>query len=112
MKLEIYRLIVYDVITCNTIHRYNLIIDNHEISQIQITNQNSCDSIAVQELMNFFEDHINEMFDLSDKHIVNYDNYFSYMKPKKLCEFTYTECELKKLRINKKIEDINKDFED
>lgn len=110
MKLEIYKFTWNDVISRNVIYKYFLISDNRSISQITIANQNSCDSIAVQELMNFFEDHINEMFDLSNRPIIHIST-MSWMNPlEKLCEFTYTECELKKLRLKKKIEEINKDF--
>lgn len=110
MKLEIYRFTWSDVISLNEIHKYLLISDNRYISQISIANQNSCDSIAVQELMNFFEDHINEMFDLSNRPIIHISTMSCMNPPEKLCEFTYTECELKKLRIKKKIKEINKDF--
>lgn len=106
MKLEIYKCTIN---TYNTIYKYYLISDNRYIAHCTMEDQNSCDSVAVGRLLSFFEDHINDMFDISNRPII-YNPYISYIQPKKLCEMTYTEIEMKQLRVNKKIEEINKDF--
>lgn len=107
MKLEIYRIMYPDVTTRNITYRYNLIADNHYICCVTMTDQNRDDSLAASKILTYFEDHINEMFNLSDKPIVN-EQYKD--ESFKLGELTYTESEMKQLRVNKKIEEINKDF--
>lgn len=113
MKLEIYRTTYYDVMKYEAEYRYDLIVDNHHICCITMSKQYNADTIATGKLLRFFEDHITDMFELSDRPLAK----IGAIEQDKLCEITYTDdeiaqClyEIKKRKVAKKIADIRQDF--
>lgn len=90
---------------------YSRICSDKGITMKQI--QKNADTIATDKLLRFFEDHITDMFDLSDRPPAK----IGAIEQDKLCEITYTDdeiaqClyEIKKRKVAKKIADIRQDF--